>query len=98
MGVTIQYDTLSGERRRMKLAGFSARVFQHEYDHLDGVLFHDRMAPEVLERVRSALVELELEYCAERGLSPQDASGPAGVESASIGLRRTLAKRRGAGS
>ena len=26
----------------MKLYGFTARVFQHEFDHLDGVLFHDR--------------------------------------------------------
>ena len=27
----------------MKVSGFSARVVQHETDHLDGVLFLDRM-------------------------------------------------------
>lgn len=36
-----------------------ARIFQHEYDHLQGVLFHDRMKPAVLETVRSELVALE---------------------------------------
>tara|TARA_B100001540_G_C15599325_1_gene547794 strand:+ start:629 stop:793 length:165 start_codon:yes stop_codon:yes gene_type:complete len=44
----------------MTLDGFEARVFQHEYDHLDGVLFHDRMTPEVLGTIQKdldALVE-----------------------------------------
>jgi peptide deformylase len=27
----------------MKASGFTARVIQHETDHLDGVLFFDRM-------------------------------------------------------
>jgi peptide deformylase len=34
---------------------FEARVFQHEYDHLDGVLYHDRMAAEALEGVQAEL-------------------------------------------
>ncbi|GFR39637.1 hypothetical protein Agub_g103, partial [Astrephomene gubernaculifera] len=41
-----------------------ARIFQHEYDHLQGVLFHDRMKPAVLESVRPALVALEEAYLA----------------------------------
>jgi len=32
-----------GARRELQLAGFQARVVQHEHDHLDGVLFLDRM-------------------------------------------------------
>ena len=32
-----------GKRLEMKAAGFTARVIQHETDHLDGVLFFDRM-------------------------------------------------------
>lgn len=31
------------ERIRMKLEGYLAIVFQHEYDHLDGILFVDKM-------------------------------------------------------
>jgi peptide deformylase len=32
-----------GGRHELQLAGFPARVVQHENDHLDGVLFFDRM-------------------------------------------------------
>jgi peptide deformylase len=32
-----------GRKIEMKIAGFPARVVQHETDHLDGVLFLDRM-------------------------------------------------------
>ena len=32
-----------GKRIELKAAGFTARVIQHETDHLDGVLFFDRM-------------------------------------------------------
>jgi peptide deformylase len=33
----------TGERIELRARGFSARVIQHEHDHLDGVLFFDRM-------------------------------------------------------
>ena len=32
-----------GKRFEVEVSGFSARVIQHETDHLDGVLFFDRM-------------------------------------------------------
>ncbi len=32
-----------GKRFELELRDFAARVVQHEYDHLDGVLFFDRM-------------------------------------------------------
>ena len=32
-----------GERIELRAKGFSARIVQHETDHLDGVLFFDRM-------------------------------------------------------
>ena len=32
-----------GERIELRARDFSARVIQHETDHLDGVLFFDRM-------------------------------------------------------
>jgi peptide deformylase len=32
-----------GKRIEMRVSGFTARVIQHETDHLDGVLFFDRM-------------------------------------------------------
>ena len=39
----------NGEPIRLEASGFQARVFQHEIDHLDGVLFTDRL-PEELRR------------------------------------------------
>ena len=33
----------NGERLEIRAANFSARIIQHETDHLDGILFFDRM-------------------------------------------------------
>jgi peptide deformylase len=33
----------SGRNLKLELEGFAARVFQHEIDHLDGILFTDRV-------------------------------------------------------
>ena len=38
IGVQIEAQNLKGKKFKMTLEGFEARVFQHEYDHLDGVL------------------------------------------------------------
>ena len=40
--VRIEFQDRQGERRLLELHGFPARVVQHEYDHLDGVLTLDR--------------------------------------------------------
>ena len=42
-GVRIRGLNRKGERIEVNAKDFSARVIQHEYDHLDGVLFFDRM-------------------------------------------------------
>lgn len=41
--IKVTYNTMSGERIESKLTGFPARVFQHELDHLDGILILDRV-------------------------------------------------------
>ena len=51
-----------GKEVRIKSSGFTARAFQHELDHLDGVLFTDRLTSlDTLRRVE----ELEAEQKAE---------------------------------
>ena len=41
--VVLRYrDGQSGKRRRESVSGFTAVVFQHEIDHLNGILFIDR--------------------------------------------------------
>jgi peptide deformylase len=42
--ITVQYLTRYGELVQQELTGFVARIFQHELDHLDGILFPDRVS------------------------------------------------------
>ena len=48
------FQTLAGEKREVEFTGFPARVFQHEFDHLNGLLFIDR-----LESLHNLLTEQE---------------------------------------
>jgi len=41
--VGVRYLTRKGEAREEELSGFIARVFQHEYDHISGLVFLDRV-------------------------------------------------------
>ncbi|MDB9374359.1 peptide deformylase [Nodularia sphaerocarpa] len=41
--IDIAYTDRNGKLQKQKLTDFVARIFQHEYDHLDGVLFVDRV-------------------------------------------------------
>jgi len=41
--VRIRYTTVEGKPAEFELHGFTATVFQHEFDHLNGKLFVDRM-------------------------------------------------------
>jgi peptide deformylase len=43
--VAVEFETLDGETMTQTLTGNRARVFQHEIDHLDGVLYTSRMIP-----------------------------------------------------
>ncbi len=42
--IRIAWRTVDGELQEQILSGFHARVVQHECDHLDGVLFPDRLS------------------------------------------------------
>jgi peptide deformylase len=41
--VLVRYFTLDGEMKEIEYSGFPARIVQHEIDHLDGILFVDRL-------------------------------------------------------
>ncbi len=67
------YD-LSGREIQQELSGLFARAVQHENDHLDGILFIDRLSPTALMSLKEPLSELERELEGERmrGLLPDD--------------------------
>jgi len=57
--VTLSWTDLEGARLTRTHDGMLARVWQHECDHLDGVLIIDRMAPVDRLRARKSLRALE---------------------------------------
>ncbi|MDR1747878.1 MAG: peptide deformylase [Spirochaetaceae bacterium] len=56
-GVTVQALNERGRPFTLEADGLLARVIQHEYDHLNGILFIDRAKPEVREKVETAFAE-----------------------------------------
>ena len=52
--VGVRYQTRDGVIKEVEYEGFLARVFQHEFDHLEGVLYVDR-----LERMLDLVTEKE---------------------------------------
>ena len=44
--IRVRYIDEDGEPREEEIAGFTAVIFQHELDHLDGILYVDRLAAE----------------------------------------------------
>jgi peptide deformylase len=57
--VVVEGQDLSGEGIRLEAKGLAARVFQHEIDHLDGVLFCDRLSAAKRLLVRRHLKRME---------------------------------------
>lgn len=41
--IEVEYTTRDGNQNRQELTDFVARIFQHEYDHLEGIVFLDRV-------------------------------------------------------
>ena len=59
--VTVKGQDEKGRRIRTKAEGLLARAFQHEIDHLDGILYIDRVdSPEKLRRVEPSEEDEEL--------------------------------------
>jgi peptide deformylase len=72
--VKVQAYTLSGEACEVDAGELTARVLQHEIDHLHGILFIDKMGAIAKLASRAMLKDLEREYrkAQERGEIPPD--------------------------
>ncbi|MGP4073666.1 peptide deformylase [Piscibacillus sp. B03] len=44
--ITVKGVNLEGEEVKLRLKGYAAIVFQHEIDHLDGIMFYDHINPD----------------------------------------------------
>lgn len=56
--ITVRYQALSGETVTKECEGLYGRCVQHEIDHLNGILFFDRMAEAKRRKLTVALREL----------------------------------------
>ncbi|WP_064968146.1 peptide deformylase [Tenacibaculum ovolyticum] len=54
--ITIEYQDENFEKHTEVLNGLTARVFQHEYDHIEGILFTDK-----LSSLKKRLIKKKLE-------------------------------------
>lgn len=64
--VQVEAYNLAGEMFSGELDGLFARIIQHETDHLDGVLFIDRLSPAQLADLREDLEEFEIDFQSKR--------------------------------
>jgi peptide deformylase len=65
VAITVKARDPKGKEIRVKAEGWYARILQHEIDHLDGILFTDRIPAEKVREVTSDDVEPE-------GAEPED--------------------------
>ena len=68
---TAEAQNLEGNSITLELDGWASRIFQHEYDHLDGILFIDRMSSPDKTRIRPILNELIAEFRADLADTPR---------------------------
>lgn len=51
--IEIEYQDRKGKKHSEKVEGFTAVIFQHEIDHLDGILFTDRLKEQENKELQS---------------------------------------------
>lgn len=57
--ITVEYTNKLGEKVKLKLKGFNAIVIQHEIDHINGIMFYDRIDPEHPLAVKEGMLIVE---------------------------------------
>ena len=56
--LTLKYQSITGENFEKSFDGMTARVIQHEYDHIEGVLFTDHISPFKRQLLKSKLAKI----------------------------------------
>lgn len=64
--ITIEYQDENFDKHRTVFSGLAGRVIQHEYDHIEGVLFTDHLTPlkkrllkKKMENISKGIVEVD---------------------------------------
>jgi peptide deformylase len=56
--IKVEAQNLKGKKIKKKFRGWEARIFQHEYDHLDGKVYIDRLTEDGRKEIQPKLDEL----------------------------------------
>ena len=60
--IKVEAQNLKGKKIKKKFTGWEARIFQHEFDHLTGTVYVDRLSEEGRKKVQPRLNELIGEF------------------------------------
>jgi len=57
-GIKVKYQDVLGNTVEEELHEYTARIFQHEFDHLEGVLFIDKLTVVQRAKIKSELSQI----------------------------------------
>ena len=60
--ITVKVRLLNNDEICIECGGLLSIILQHEIDHLNGMLFVDRLAPDQLEKIKSKINKLKARY------------------------------------
>lgn len=66
--IDVEAFTHLGQRIKLRATGYLARILQHEYDHLQGVMFFDRMSEAKRLEINDEIAEFEDDYDVQTAL------------------------------
>ena len=58
-GIEVTYEDENGEKQEKAMFGLEARVFQHEYDHMEGTNFTKKVSKLRLDRAKKRLQKVQ---------------------------------------
>ena len=58
-GIEVEYEDENGEKQEKAMFGLEARIFQHEYDHMDGLNFTNRVSKLKMDRAKKRLKKVQ---------------------------------------
>ena len=56
--IEIEYYNENFERKRAEFSGIASRIIQHEYDHIEGILFTDKLGPLKKKLLKTKLTQI----------------------------------------
>ncbi|AGM98113.1 peptide deformylase [Streptococcus iniae] len=57
--VTVEYFDKNGDKQKIKLKGYNSIVVQHEIDHINGIMFYDRINSESPFAIKEGMLIIE---------------------------------------